>query len=219
MPTNDFLPFAGSGGANSITQAAYVALTTLRANGFLSGTAESNQLNKVWRQSSIMSAVLAQFIADISAQNTVDDGTTITILANLKTSMDTLIGNAIITPTNDPTYVNNTSKAASTSWIRSAMATLAITAGFSASFTNNGYFKLPSWFGSWCLSWATFITPTAATPLTVTMPYTYTISMDAVWVSAGGINQYANGGSISLSTCSVTTNQNGGGGTVFAIGR
>jgi hypothetical protein len=81
--SNDFIPFAVGGSANVITQSAYAALTSITQNGFQSGIAQSNQLNKVWRQSSIMSAVLAQFIVDQSGQNAVDDGTTATLEANL----------------------------------------------------------------------------------------------------------------------------------------
>jgi len=84
MPgSNDFLTFAGSGAANVITQAAYEALTA-QQNGFLSGIANSDEFNKVWRQSSIIAASVAQAIADITGQNVVDDGTTATIIANFK---------------------------------------------------------------------------------------------------------------------------------------
>jgi hypothetical protein len=88
MPgTNDFLSFAGGGSANVLTQVAYAALTSELANGFTSGTAQSTHLNKVWRQASIMAAVLAQFIVDETGNNAVDDGTTATLLANLKTAV------------------------------------------------------------------------------------------------------------------------------------
>lgn len=78
---NDFLPFATGPGANVVDQATYAALTAL-TTGFLSGTAQSAQLNKVWRQSSIMAAVIAQFIVAQTGQAVVDDGTTPTLLAN-----------------------------------------------------------------------------------------------------------------------------------------
>lgn len=81
--TNDFLPFAVGLGANVLSQADYAALTPALANGFQAGTAISAQLNKVWRQSSIMSAVLAQFIVDNSGQSAVDDGTIVTLKNNL----------------------------------------------------------------------------------------------------------------------------------------
>ncbi|MBR8228104.1 hypothetical protein KDX05_07235 [Burkholderia vietnamiensis] len=78
---NDFLPFATGPGANVVDQTTYAALSAL-ATGFLSGTALSDQLNKVWRQSSIMSAVMAQFIVAQTGQAAVDDGTTPTLLSN-----------------------------------------------------------------------------------------------------------------------------------------
>ncbi len=80
---NDFLPFAVGGAANVLTQAQYAALTTLLADGFQTGTAQSQQLNKVWRQGSIMAAVMGQLIADSTGQNVIDDGTVATIEANL----------------------------------------------------------------------------------------------------------------------------------------
>jgi kynureninase len=85
--SNDFIPFAVGGSANVITQSAYAALTSVTQNGFQAGIAQSNQLNKVWRQSSIMAAVLAQFIVDQSGQNAVDDGTTATLETNLITAI------------------------------------------------------------------------------------------------------------------------------------
>jgi hypothetical protein len=81
--SNDFLPFAVGGSANVTAQATYAANTTLTQNGFVAGIAKSPDLNKVWRQSSIMAAVLAQFITNTTGQNAVDDGTTATLLANL----------------------------------------------------------------------------------------------------------------------------------------
>lgn len=86
MGINNFKPFAAAGGANVMTQADYEALAVL-LTGFQSGTAQSAQLNKVWRQSSIMAAVLAQFIVDLTGQDAIDDGTTTTLLANLKTAV------------------------------------------------------------------------------------------------------------------------------------
>jgi hypothetical protein len=83
----DFLPFANGVGANVLNQAAYAALTSLLANGFSAGTAQSVQLNKVWRQSSIMSSVLAQFIVNQTGQPAIDDGTTATLLSNLATAV------------------------------------------------------------------------------------------------------------------------------------
>jgi len=83
----DFLPFATGTLANVLTQAQYLALTSVVQNGFTAGVAPSVQLNKVWRQSSIAAAVLAQFIVNNSGQPAIDDGTTATLLANLTTAV------------------------------------------------------------------------------------------------------------------------------------
>ncbi len=73
MPTSDFLPFATDPGANVITQGAWAALLA-RAGGFQAGVAQSDQLNKAWRQASVMAAVLGQFINDYGALDALDDG-------------------------------------------------------------------------------------------------------------------------------------------------
>lgn len=90
MPTSDFLPFAAGAAANVETQAAYAAETRL-LNGLVSGIVPSNLLNKTLRQSSVISAVVAQFIADKSGANSVDDGTTATLEANLILAINSLI--------------------------------------------------------------------------------------------------------------------------------
>lgn len=84
--TNDFLPFAVGGSANVVSQSAYAALSALLTNGFQSGIANSQQLNKVWRQSSIMAAVLGTIIQQ-SGQNATDDGTTSALVTNLKAAL------------------------------------------------------------------------------------------------------------------------------------
>lgn len=84
--TNDFVTFAAASGANVMAQSDYLALPAV-LTGFASGVAQSAQLNKVWRQSSIMSAVVAQFICDQTGNSATDDGTTTTLLANFKTAV------------------------------------------------------------------------------------------------------------------------------------
>ena len=105
---NDFLPFAAAGGANVITQAEYAVLAAL-ASGFVSGEVLSAQVNKVLRQQSIMSAVLAQFIVDATGQTAIDDGTTATLITNLQraiatynVSLDSGVVNALAVTLNPP---------------------------------------------------------------------------------------------------------------------
>ncbi|MBC2659822.1 hypothetical protein H7A76_30680 [Pseudomonas sp. MSSRFD41] len=99
MATNDFLPFGIAAGANVMSQADYAVLAS-RANGFSSGTAVSAQLNKAWRQSSVMSSVLAQYISDNATVDVLDNGSTAPILTNLATA------------------ISNAAKNAGTSWVK-----------------------------------------------------------------------------------------------------
>ncbi|WP_260436774.1 MULTISPECIES: hypothetical protein [Burkholderia cepacia complex] len=95
---NDFLAFASGAGANVMPQAAYAALSAI-AQGYQSGTANSAACNKTWRQSSIMSAVLARFIVAQSGQPAIDDGTTDTLLANLTGAVQAAAGTTVLTDT------------------------------------------------------------------------------------------------------------------------
>lgn len=86
---NDFLPFATGGGANVVSQATYAGLAAI-ASGYQAGLASSPQLNKTWRQSSIMAAVLGLLINNNAGQPAIDDGTTATLLANLTTAISVI---------------------------------------------------------------------------------------------------------------------------------
>ncbi|MFM1380220.1 phage tail protein [Yersinia enterocolitica] len=80
---NEILPFGLGAESNVMTQAAYEVLAA-RSGGFSSGVAKSEQLNKVWRQSSFMASVLADFIAARSGNDVLDNGNTATLLASLE---------------------------------------------------------------------------------------------------------------------------------------
>lgn len=86
MATNDFIPVAPGPGANVLTQTAYTA-SSAASTGYQSGVAPSAGVNKSLRQGTTMAAVLAQFIVDTTSQNAVDDGTTATLVTNLKTAL------------------------------------------------------------------------------------------------------------------------------------
>jgi hypothetical protein len=76
MATNDFLTFAGDPAADVLPQSQYIATGfTARILGFSTGTALSIQLNKVWRQASLISAMIGQFTVDEINQDMLDDGT------------------------------------------------------------------------------------------------------------------------------------------------
>ncbi len=59
----------------------------------------------------------------------------------------------VATVANDPTFADNSEKAASTGWIRRAMTAIAIADGFSISLTTNGYIRFPDWLGNFVMQW------------------------------------------------------------------
>jgi hypothetical protein len=73
MPVNDFKAFATGENANVLSQEEYEELEAL-GGGFQSGIARSEQLNKVWRQASIIASVVARFMAEKSGDDVKDDG-------------------------------------------------------------------------------------------------------------------------------------------------
>ncbi|WKE06048.1 gp53-like domain-containing protein [Enterobacter asburiae] len=73
MATNEFKPFSIAGGANIISQAEYEALAAL-STGFSSGVAKANEINKVLRQASFIAAALAQYTANKSGLDVLDNG-------------------------------------------------------------------------------------------------------------------------------------------------
>lgn len=75
---NDFKAFATSLTANVEAQAAYL-LDPALTDGFQTGTANSAKLNKVWRQASVVAAMIGQFIAN-TGHDVFDDGNLTTLL-------------------------------------------------------------------------------------------------------------------------------------------
>lgn len=93
MAVNDFVVFGGQTGANVMSQSSYLALPA-RLSGYQTGLAASQQLNKTWRQASIISAMIAQFIVDKTGLDAIDDGT----IATLEARFIQALGNAARTP-------------------------------------------------------------------------------------------------------------------------
>lgn len=73
MAKNEFLPFGTAANANVLPNADYQALPA-RSAGFNSGVAKSEELNTVWRQASVMSSALGQFMADNTGNDVLDNG-------------------------------------------------------------------------------------------------------------------------------------------------
>lgn len=88
--TVDFLAFATNLGANVIDQATYASLPAL-GTGFESGTALSDELNKVWRQSSFVSSAIANFMNQQLGIDILDDGNLSGFITNFKNALKTYI--------------------------------------------------------------------------------------------------------------------------------
>lgn len=73
MATNDFKPFATAANANVTAQADWETLPAL-LSGFMAGKASSAQINKAIRQASFIAAALAQYTANKSGQDVLDNG-------------------------------------------------------------------------------------------------------------------------------------------------
>jgi hypothetical protein len=69
----DFLPFAIGDGAGVESQANW-AVDTVVTNGFVTGTAQSTQVNKAVRQPSFVSAAIANYMGNVLNQNILDNG-------------------------------------------------------------------------------------------------------------------------------------------------
>lgn len=83
---NQFQTFAEGGSANTLTPAAYAALTTLLANGYQTGVASSQQINTTLRQSAFITAVIAGIVSD-AGFDALDDGDLATFKTKLLASM------------------------------------------------------------------------------------------------------------------------------------
>lgn len=86
MATSEILQYAGSSGANVISQADYAALTSTRSNGMSSGIVQSALFNKILRQSSFIAAGLAKALSDLGV-NVPDDGNLAALAANLNVAL------------------------------------------------------------------------------------------------------------------------------------
>ena len=77
MAKNELLPFANGEDANVLPTQQWEALTDILENGFQSGVARSEQVNRVLAQGAVASYVLGQLIVDQLAQDATLDETTL----------------------------------------------------------------------------------------------------------------------------------------------
>ncbi len=94
MAKNEFLPFAIADGANVLTTEEYAKLLS-RNSGFSAGVARSKELNTVWRQSSVISHVVAQFISDTMDNDIIDNGDVEALKANFINALSKHVSNTI----------------------------------------------------------------------------------------------------------------------------
>ncbi|WP_413726829.1 hypothetical protein [Sodalis sp. RH16] len=111
MATNDFKPFATGAGANVIDQADYQALAEL-SSGFTAGKASSAQVNKVLRQATVFSSVLAQFISNQLSADVLDNGDTATLLNNLIAALNSKGAASFLQKTNNLSEIKDAGSAA-----------------------------------------------------------------------------------------------------------
>jgi hypothetical protein len=96
MPINDFLTFAGDPAANVQPQPEFADPGYIpRILGFSAGTAISTELNKVWRQASIIAHMIGQFSVDGAALDMLDDATPAGLTA-LQTHFTTAVRNTAL---------------------------------------------------------------------------------------------------------------------------
>ncbi|MCR6183402.1 hypothetical protein NU286_08620 [Escherichia coli] len=86
MATNNFKPFALDPNANVTSQADWEALPAL-LSGFTAGKASSAQVNKAIRQATFIAAALAQYTANKSGLDVLDDGDVSGFIAKMTTAL------------------------------------------------------------------------------------------------------------------------------------
>lgn len=145
MPSNQFLPFATGGGANTLTPSGWAALVSLLANGFQAGTASSAQVNTVLRQVSTVASALGQIIND-QGGDALDNGSPAAFATALKAALGTLYAP-----------------------LSSALTTAAFT-GTNQLKATSGYQKLP---GGLIIQWGRTGNYTGESGLIVTLPIAF----------------------------------------------
>jgi hypothetical protein len=140
--TNTILEFCATDtGTNLITDSAYNT-DAQRPIGNQSGTARSALVNKALRQSTLMAAGLAQFIADNQANNILDTLTPATIETYLIAALQALGSPAV--QNKSTTYLlqvtdrNSLINAITGTWTLSLMAGSGVTSGFGFKARNSG---------------------------------------------------------------------------------
>lgn len=92
----DYLPFATGVGANVVNQATYAAAPWV-SSGFETGLAESQELNKVWRQASMVAAAIANFVSNQLNIAVLDDGDLTNLITEFTAAVTGVLPGRIVT--------------------------------------------------------------------------------------------------------------------------
>lgn len=85
---SDYRAFAAAIGANALSPAAYLALTSFIANGFPAGLVQSDRFNAVMRQATVPAAALAKFVDDNTPGDVLDNGDVNALATLIQTAVD-----------------------------------------------------------------------------------------------------------------------------------
>lgn len=91
MAANQFKAFGTGGSPNTLTPTAYAARSEL-GTGFLYGTADSQMMNTVWRQSAMVAATIGQVVANAGI-DALDDNNYGVMATHLITALNALLTN------------------------------------------------------------------------------------------------------------------------------
>jgi hypothetical protein len=94
MPTVDYLPLATGGGAIVDSQGAFAG-SGYQTNGQGVGITVPAQVNKMWRQSSVVAAALANYISTALAVDVLDDGNVAALTAKMVTAFRVAAGGLV----------------------------------------------------------------------------------------------------------------------------
>ena len=159
MAINQYYTFAGSLTANSLTNSAYASLTTLRSDGFQPGVALSEQVNTVLRQTSTVSAAVAELSRIWSLADSLDNGNAGTLAAQLEAAIRAIVNDQAIpagiqarwehSPTPPPGWLECFGQ----TLLQSAYPRLYAAIGTIHGTAGAGTFKLPDWRGDTMRGW------------------------------------------------------------------